>query len=141
MNRALEKHGLKLRVHALVSIFTCLHYSINIVYKRHFRVDSDSRIEQVDDIVGNLAGGRYYEKDCVAAITLGMGTNAAYVDTTQSAPRWHDSLPKKGEIVSDFPTPLYLLCFFAWFFQHNVCGLFHRLFAWNGETSIHAIFQ
>ncbi|XP_052878194.1 probable hexokinase-like 2 protein isoform X2 [Gossypium arboreum] len=71
MNRALEKHGLKLRVHAL----------------------------QVDDIVGNLAGGRYYDKDCVAAITLGMGTNAAYVDTTQSAPRWHDSLPKKGEIV------------------------------------------
>ncbi|TYH99329.1 hypothetical protein ES332_A11G058900v1 [Gossypium tomentosum] len=70
MNRALEKHGLKLRVHALV-----------------------------DDIVGNLAGGRYYDKDCVAAITLGMGTNAAYVDTTQSAPRWHDSLPKKGEIV------------------------------------------
>ncbi|MBA0617038.1 hypothetical protein Godav_026515 [Gossypium davidsonii] len=99
MNRALEKHGLKLRVHALVSIFTCLHYSINIVYKRHFRVDSDSRIEQVDDIVGNLAGGRYYDKDCVAAITLGIGTNAAYVDTTQSAPRWHDSLPKKGEIV------------------------------------------
>ncbi|XP_012489232.1 probable hexokinase-like 2 protein [Gossypium raimondii] len=70
MNRALEKHGLKLRVHALV-----------------------------DDIVGNLAGGRYYDKDCVAAITLGVGTNAAYVDTTQSAPRWHDSLPKKGEIV------------------------------------------
>ncbi|KAH1079991.1 hypothetical protein J1N35_019752 [Gossypium stocksii] len=70
LNRALEKHGLKLRVHALV-----------------------------DDIVGNLAGGRYYDKDCVAAITLGMGTNAAYVDTTQSAPRWHDSLPKKGEIV------------------------------------------
>ncbi|XP_040961538.1 probable hexokinase-like 2 protein isoform X2 [Gossypium hirsutum] len=60
---------------------------------------ANSRIEQVDDIVGNLAGGRYYDKDCVAAITLGMGTNAAYVDTTQSAPRWHDSLPKKGEIV------------------------------------------
>ncbi|GMI67231.1 hexokinase-like 3 [Hibiscus trionum] len=70
LNQALEKHGSKLRVHALVA-----------------------------DIVGHLAGGRYYDKDCVAAITLGSGTNAAYIDTAQSAPRWNDSLPKKGEIV------------------------------------------
>ncbi|XWS29643.1 hypothetical protein CRYUN_Cryun24cG0047100 [Craigia yunnanensis] len=70
INQALEKHGLNMRVYALV-----------------------------DDTVGNLAGGRYYNKDSVAAITLGMGTNAAYVDTAQSAPRWHGSLPKKGEIV------------------------------------------
>ncbi|KAE8694056.1 putative hexokinase-like 2 protein [Hibiscus syriacus] len=70
LNQALEKHGLNFRVHALV-----------------------------DDIVGNLAGGRYYDKDCVAAITLGKGSNAAYVDAAQLAPRWHNSLPKKGEIV------------------------------------------
>ncbi|XVE82995.1 hypothetical protein DITRI_Ditri16bG0050800 [Diplodiscus trichospermus] len=70
INQALEKHGVNMRVQALV-----------------------------DDTVGNLAGGRYYNKDSVAAITLGMGTNAAYVDTAQSAPRWHSSLPKKGEIV------------------------------------------
>ncbi|XWS33429.1 hypothetical protein CRYUN_Cryun22dG0081900 [Craigia yunnanensis] len=53
----------------------------------------------VDDTVGKLAGGRYYNKDSVAAVTLGMGTNAAYVDTAQSAPRWYGSLPKKGEII------------------------------------------
>ncbi|XP_022773908.1 probable hexokinase-like 2 protein [Durio zibethinus] len=70
INQALEKHGLNMRVYALV-----------------------------DDTVGILAGGRYYNKDSVAAITLGMGTNAAYVDTVQSAPRWHGSLPTKGEIV------------------------------------------
>ncbi|XVF15352.1 hypothetical protein REPUB_Repub09cG0144700 [Reevesia pubescens] len=71
INQALQKHGVNMRVQALV-----------------------------DDTVGNLAGGRYYNKDTVAAITLGMGTNiAAYVDTTQSAPRWQGSLPKKGEIV------------------------------------------
>ncbi|XVF59180.1 hypothetical protein PTKIN_Ptkin07bG0254700 [Pterospermum kingtungense] len=70
INRALEKHGVNMRVYALV-----------------------------DDTVGNLAGGRYYNKDTVAAITLGMGTNASYVDTAQSATRWQDSLPKKGEIV------------------------------------------
>ncbi|XWS45077.1 hypothetical protein CRYUN_Cryun15aG0105700 [Craigia yunnanensis] len=70
INQALEKHGVNMLVYALV-----------------------------DDTVGNIAGGRYYNKDSVAAITLGMGTNAAYVDTAQSAPRWHGSLPKKGEIV------------------------------------------
>ncbi|XVE86932.1 hypothetical protein DITRI_Ditri18aG0074800 [Diplodiscus trichospermus] len=70
INQALEKHGLNMRVYALV-----------------------------DDTVGNLAGSRYYNKDTVAAITLGMGTNASYVDTVQSAPRWQGSLPKKGEIV------------------------------------------
>ena len=52
----------------------------------------------------------------MAAITLGMGTNAAYVDTAQSAPKWHGSLPKKGEIVSD----CYICCSFAWFVNINL---------------------
>ncbi|OMP01708.1 Hexokinase [Corchorus olitorius] len=55
--------------------------------------------DSVDDTVGDLAGGRYYNKDSVAAISLGMGTNAAYVDSAPSAPKWQDSLPKAGEIV------------------------------------------
>lgn len=46
----------------------------------------------------------------MAAITLGMCTNASYVDTAQSAARWQDSLPKKGEIVSDFYMLLLLIC-------------------------------
>ncbi|KAK6258723.1 Hexokinase [Theobroma cacao] len=71
INQALEKHGVNMRVHALV-----------------------------DDTVGALAGARYYNKESVAAICLGMGTNAAYVDTAQSGPRWRGSLlPNSGEIV------------------------------------------
>ncbi|XP_022949679.1 probable hexokinase-like 2 protein [Cucurbita moschata] len=54
INRALNKHGVNLRVSAMV-----------------------------DDTVGNLAGGRYYCRDSVAAITLGMGTNAAYIESAQ----------------------------------------------------------
>ncbi|OMO56375.1 Hexokinase [Corchorus capsularis] len=70
INQALGQHGVDMRVSALV-----------------------------DDTVGDLAGGRYYNKDSVAAISLGMGTNAAYVDSAPSAPKWQDSLPKAGEIV------------------------------------------
>ncbi|KAI9164759.1 hypothetical protein LWI28_001485 [Acer negundo] len=55
--------------------------------------------DAVDDCIGNLAGGRYYNKDGVAAVTLGMGTNAAYVESTQSVPKWQGPSPKSGEMV------------------------------------------
>lgn len=35
---------------------------------------------QVNDTVGTLAGGRYVDNDVVAAVILGTGTNAAYVE-------------------------------------------------------------
>ncbi|PNY13102.1 putative hexokinase-like 2 protein [Trifolium pratense] len=56
LSRALKKHGKKMHVFALV-----------------------------DDTIGGLAGGRYYNKDNVAAITLGMSTNAAYVEPAQQS--------------------------------------------------------
>ncbi|RHN63091.1 putative phosphotransferase with an alcohol group as acceptor [Medicago truncatula] len=40
---------------------------------------------RVDDTIGGLAGGRYYNRDNVAAITLGMSTNAAYVEPAQES--------------------------------------------------------
>lgn len=61
-------------------------------------------IEQVDDTVGDLAGGRYYNKDSVIAITLGMGTNAAYVESAQA-----DAIsPKSVNKVSEFCS---IICF------------------------------
>ncbi|KAF9678180.1 hypothetical protein SADUNF_Sadunf07G0008300 [Salix dunnii] len=54
-NRALEEHGLKFRVFSLV-----------------------------DDTVGNLAGGRYYNNSIVASVTLAMGSNAAYVEPEEA---------------------------------------------------------
>ncbi|THG05014.1 hypothetical protein TEA_006710 [Camellia sinensis var. sinensis] len=53
----------------------------------------------VDETVGDLAGGRYYNKETIAAITLGMGTNAAYVETAQSVPKWKGPFPKSGYVV------------------------------------------
>ncbi|PHT81620.1 hypothetical protein T459_14635 [Capsicum annuum] len=53
---------------------------------------------QVDDTIGVLARGRYYRKESVAAVTLGMGINAAYIESAQSVVKWPDQIPKPKEI-------------------------------------------
>ncbi|KAF8377702.1 hypothetical protein HHK36_031086 [Tetracentron sinense] len=70
INRALEKQGVDMPVSALVN-----------------------------DTVGDLVGGRYYSSDTVVAVTLGMTTNAAYVEPAEAVPKWHGPLPKSGEMV------------------------------------------
>ncbi|KAL1569905.1 hexokinase [Salvia divinorum] len=52
MNHALKKHGIEMRVFAVVN-----------------------------DTIGHLAGGRYYNKESVAAVSLGMGTDVAYIES------------------------------------------------------------
>lgn len=54
---------------------------------------------QVNDTVGTLAGGRFNNPDVIAAVILGTGTNAAYVERAHSIPKWHGLLPKSGEMV------------------------------------------
>ncbi|KAI3421721.1 Phosphotransferase [Psidium guajava] len=70
LTKAMEKIGLHMRVTALVN-----------------------------DTIGTLAGGRYYNPDVIAAVILGTGTNAAYVERAQAIPKWHGPLPKSGEMV------------------------------------------
>ncbi|KNA14451.1 hypothetical protein SOVF_107500 [Spinacia oleracea] len=53
----------------------------------------------VNDTVGTLAGGRFSNKDVIAAVILGTGTNAAYVERAEAIPKWHGPLPKSGEMV------------------------------------------
>ncbi|GAB2292406.1 hexokinase A [Dionaea muscipula] len=53
----------------------------------------------VNDTVGTLAGGRYDSPDVIAAVILGTGTNAAYVERVQAIPKWHGPLPKSGEMI------------------------------------------
>jgi hexokinase len=55
---------------------------------------------QVNDTIGTLAGGRYYDRDVIAAVILGTGTNAAYVERAHAIPKWHGLLPKSGDMVS-----------------------------------------
>ncbi|KAJ8545949.1 hypothetical protein K7X08_018532 [Anisodus acutangulus] len=54
--------------------------------------------DAVDDTIGVLAGGRYYSKESVAAVTLGMGTNAAYIESANSVVKWPDQATKPEEI-------------------------------------------
>ncbi|XP_044479267.1 probable hexokinase-like 2 protein [Mangifera indica] len=70
VNQALGKLNMNIRVHALV-----------------------------DDTIGNLAGGRYYDRETITAVTLGMGTNAAYIESPQAVPSWEGPSPKSGEMV------------------------------------------
>jgi hexokinase len=46
-----------------------------------------------------LAGGRFYNQDVIAAVILGTGTNAAYVERAHAIPKWHGLLPKSGDMV------------------------------------------
>lgn len=55
---------------------------------------------QVNDTIGTLAGGRYYHNGVAAAVILGTGTNAAYVERAHAIPKWNGLLPKSGEMVS-----------------------------------------
>ncbi|KAK7251874.1 hypothetical protein RIF29_35456 [Crotalaria pallida] len=70
INRALKNHGMKMHVFALV-----------------------------DDTIGGLAGGRYYNRDSVAAITLGMSTIAAYVEPAEEVPSVLAQSPNSTELV------------------------------------------
>ncbi|KAI5662746.1 hypothetical protein M9H77_22069 [Catharanthus roseus] len=64
------------------------------------RVGLDMRVSAlVNDTVGTLAGGRYTNPDVIAAVILGTGTNAAYVERANAIPKWHGLLPKSGEMV------------------------------------------
>jgi len=55
---------------------------------------------QVNDTIGTLAGGRYHDQDVIAAVILGTGTNAAYVERAHAIPKWHGLLPISGDMVS-----------------------------------------
>lgn len=70
LSKAMERQGLDMKVSALVN-----------------------------DTVGTLAGGRYMDNDVVAAVILGTGTNAAYVEHANAIPKWTGLLPKSGNMV------------------------------------------
>lgn len=61
---------------------------------------SDNIFAQVNDTVGTLAGGIYADNDVVAAVILGTGTNAAYVEHVDAIPKWKGPLPRSGNMVS-----------------------------------------
>lgn len=53
----------------------------------------------MNDTVGTLAGGRFLNKDVIAAVILGTGTNAAYVERADAIKKLNSPLPRSGEMV------------------------------------------
>lgn len=57
---------------------------------------------QVNDTVGTLAAGRYVDNNTIAAVIMGTGTNAAYLEHVSSIPKWRGPPPESGDMVSIF---------------------------------------
>uniref|UniRef100_A0A7C9A8B4 Phosphotransferase n=1 Tax=Opuntia streptacantha TaxID=393608 RepID=A0A7C9A8B4_OPUST len=53
----------------------------------------------LNDTVGTLAGGRFYDSNVVAAVILGTGMNAAYVEKTKNILKPYGIPPKSGQMV------------------------------------------
>ncbi|KAL8170740.1 hypothetical protein V2J09_022544 [Rumex salicifolius] len=53
----------------------------------------------VNDTVGTLAGGRFMNKDVIAAVILGTGTNAAYVERADQIKKMNGQMTNSGEMV------------------------------------------
>ncbi|CAO2178443.1 unnamed protein product [Urochloa humidicola] len=53
----------------------------------------------INDTVGTLAAAKYVDNDAIAAVILGTGTNAAYIDHAHTIPKWYGPLPKSGDMV------------------------------------------
>lgn len=79
---------------------------------------------QVNDTIGTLAGGRYHNQDVAAAVILGTGTNAAYVERAHAIPKWHGLLPKSGEMVSMLQ--IYVIFIYLFIFYKNCFERFDK---------------
>ncbi|KAL4294438.1 hypothetical protein AHAS_Ahas18G0228100 [Arachis hypogaea] len=63
------------------------------------KIGLDMRVSAlVNDTIGTLAGGRFYNQDVIAAVILGTGTNAAYVERANAIPKWHGPLSKSRDM-------------------------------------------
>ncbi|KAL9232128.1 hypothetical protein vseg_007270 [Gypsophila vaccaria] len=65
----------------------------------------------LNDTVGTLAGGRFYDKNVVAAVILGTGMNAAYTERSENILKPYGPPPDSGEMVintewGNFNSPL-----------------------------------
>ncbi|KAE9448713.1 hypothetical protein C3L33_19400, partial [Rhododendron williamsianum] len=93
LTKSLERVGLDMRVAALVGSVS--PFIISTIFCGCGTYLSGL----VNDTIGTLAGGRYDNPDVIAAVILGTGTNAAYVERAHAIPKWHGLLPKSGEMV------------------------------------------
>lgn len=56
----------------------------------------------MNNTVGTLALGHYYDKDTVAAVIIGAGTNACYIESNEAITKGQGLLTNSGRMVSYF---------------------------------------
>ncbi|KAI3959396.1 hypothetical protein MKW98_018986 [Papaver atlanticum] len=54
--------------------------------------------DAMNDTIGTLFRGKYFNNDVIAAVILGTRTKAAYMERAHAIPKWHGLLPKSGEM-------------------------------------------
>lgn len=64
---------------------------------------ADSVSLQINDTVGTLALGRYQDEDTVAAVIIGTGTNACYVERSDAIIKCQGLLTTSGGMVFFLP--------------------------------------
>lgn len=80
--------------------------------------------EQVNDAVGTLALGHYHDKDTVAAVIIGTGTNACYLERTDAIIKCQGLVTPTGCMV--FISTHRFLFFFTHVFMSFVSWLIGR---------------
>lgn len=64
-----------------------------------------SFLKQLNDSVGTLALGHYHDVDVVAAVILGRGTNACYLERTDAIIKFPELLASSSDMVSIILSP------------------------------------
>lgn len=75
---------------------------VNIVSSSFFKYFF---LKQVNDSVGTLALGHYHDIDVVAAVILGRGTNACYLERTDAIIKFPELLASSSDMVSIILSP------------------------------------
>lgn len=90
--------------------------------------------------MGTLALGHYHDEDTVAAVIIGTGTNACYVERTDAIIKCQGLLTNSGGMVSLSLSQMlaFVGCLFLPYVNHNLNRLI-RLSTWNGQIFGHLI--
>lgn len=79
-------------------------------------------VQQVNDTVGTLAVGHYHDPDTVAAIIIGTGTNACYLERVDAIIKCQGLLMSSGRMVLLCPVFTSVFCFSWNFSKFNSSG-------------------
>jgi len=97
--------------------------------------------KQVNDTVGTLAVGHYHDPDTVAAIVIGTGTNACYLERIDAIIKCQGLLTTSGRMVLFSLLSVFIFYFWVLVMTYELIFCLFRLSIWNGGTFGPLIYQ